>query len=706
MGVVKLGLALALAAGLVACQKPKADVDGARIAAADTNAEWVSYGKGYSEQRFSPLDKVNAANAGQLGLAWYAEFDTDRGQEATPLMVDGVLYTTTAWSKVFAFDAATGKLLWSYDPKVDGKKGFDACCDVVNRGVAVWKGKVYVGALDGRLVALDAKDGHVLWSVQTTDTSKPFTITQAPRVVKGKVLIGNSGAEYGVRGYLSAYDADTGKLAWRFYTIPNPEGKPDGAASDKVLMQKAAATWPEGAWKLVGGGGTVWDTIAYDPQLDLLYFGVDNGTPWNQEERSGGKGDNLFVSSIVAVKPDTGEYVWHYQVNPGESWDYSAVQQITLADLNIGGRPRKVLLQAPKNGFFYVIDRTNGQLISAKAFVPVTWAKGIDPASGRPIENPAARYKQGPELQMPAPLGAHNWHPMAFSPKTGLVYIPAQSMPFAYAADPNFVYKPGGWNLGVSMLANAGPVTPEQQKQLGALLKGMLIAWDPVNQKPAWTVQHPYFWNAGVLATGGGLVFQGAAEGQFYAYDAANGKQLWSYPTGNGVIAAPMTYELNGEQYVALMVGAGGGGQVSAPAYLPKRPRLPGRLLVFKLGGTAKAPEFKVTELPPLDLTNVTTTGDKARGYVIFNSNCQVCHGANATGSWLPDLKRTPMITTPADFNSVVIEGVRAHNGMVSFSKFLTPKDVEDVRAFLISQAKGEPLPAPAAVAKTAVGAR
>jgi glucose dehydrogenase/mono/diheme cytochrome c family protein len=488
--------------------------------------------------------------------------------------------------------------------------------------------------------------------------------------------------------------------------VPNPDGKPDGAASDKPLMEKAAATWPEGKWKLVGGGGTVWDAMAYDPALDLLYFGTDNGTPWNQEVRSGGKGDNLFISSIIAVKPDTGEYVWHYQVNPGESWDYSATQHMILADLNIGGQPRKVLMQAPKNGFFYVLDRTNGKLISAKAFVPVTWAKGIDLATGRPIENPDARYKDNVDLQMPAPLGAHNWHPMSFSPKTGLVYLPAQSMPFAYQADPNFVYRPGGWNLGVNMLANAAPMTAQQTQQIMTMIKGWLIAWDPVNQKPVWTVPRPYFWNAGILSTGGNLVFQGAAEGQVYAYDASNGKQLWSYNTQNGVIAAPMTYELNGEQYVALMVGSGGGGQVSAPKLLPKRPRLPGRLLVFKLGGTIKAPPFKIIEAPPLDLSKVATTGDKGHGYVVFNDNCQVCHGDNATGSWLPDLKRSIMITTPADFNSVVIEGVKAHNGMVSFSRFLTPKDVEDVRAFLISQAKGEPLPTPAAAAKTAVGAK
>ena len=694
MRIITLGLALALAVTLAACQKTGgANVDGARIAAADGNDEWVSYGKGYSEQRFSPLDKVSTANVGQLGLAWYAQFDTDRGQEATPLMVDGVLYTTTAWSKVYAFDAATGKPKWSFDPKVDGAKGFDACCDVVNRGVAVWKGRVYVGTLDGRLIALDAETGKQVWSVQTTDPAKPFTITGAPRVVKDKVLIGNSGAEYGVRGYISAYDTATGKKLWRFYTLPNPTGTPDGEPSDKVLKEKANVTWPEGAWKIVGGGGTVWDAIVYDPQLNLIYFGVDNGTPWDREQRSGDKGDNLFLSSIVAINADTGEYVWHYQVNPGESWDYSAVQPMILADLTINGQPKKVLMQAPKNGFFYVLDRTNGKLLSANNYVPVTWATGIDMATGRPNETPEARYKDKVNLQQPGALGGHNWHPMSYSPKTGLVYIPAQSDPFPYQGVKDFAYKAGGWNLGINLMAGAAPLTPDQAKAVAASYKGYLIAWDPIKQKAAWAVPHPYFWNAGVLSTGGGLVFQGAAEGAFYAYDASNGKQLWSYQTGNGVIAAPMTYQLNGEQYVALMVGAGGGGQVSYSSLLPKRPRLPGRLLVFKLGGTAKAADFVLPAQPAIDLTKVSSRGDAKRGYVTFNNNCQVCHGANATGSWLPDLKRSPMITTAEDFNSVVIKGVRAHNGMVSFSRFLKPDQVEDVRAFLISQGRGEPLP-------------
>ncbi|HEY9219099.1 MAG TPA: PQQ-dependent dehydrogenase, methanol/ethanol family, partial [Phenylobacterium sp.] len=563
---------LALALSLAACQKPAEKtaaapqgVDAARLIAADTNGEWLSYGKGYSEQRFSPLTQISAENVGQLGLAWSAQFDTDRGQEATPLMVDGVLYTTTAWSKVYAFDAKTGAAKWAFDPKVAGQKGFDACCDVVNRGVAIWKGRVYVGTLDGRLIALDAATGKPVWTVQTTDTAKPYTITGAPRVIKGKVIIGNGGAEYGVRGYVSAYDADSGNMVWRFYTTPNPTGAADNAASDKIMASRVSATWFGEGWKESGGGATIWDAMAYDPQLDVLYLGVGNGSPWNHLKRSDGKGDNLFVSSILALKPDTGEYVWHYQTTPGESWDYTATQHIILADLNIGGAPRKVLMQAPKNGFFYVLDRTNGQLISANNYVPTTWATSVDLRTGRPIENPAARYANAPSLQMPAPFGGHNWHPMAFNPKTGLVYIPAQEVPFAYTNAAEYAYRPGAWNIGLNFLANALPTDKAVMAGLKSMIKGELIAWDPVAGKARWKVQHPYFWNAGVLTTAGNLVFQGAAEGEFAAYDATNGKKLWAYKTTNGVIAAPMTYELGGEQYVALMVGYGGAGALSAP---------------------------------------------------------------------------------------------------------------------------------------------
>jgi PQQ-dependent dehydrogenase (methanol/ethanol family) len=706
MNLIRWGVALALATSLAACQKPEpGDVDAERLVAAAGNAEWLSYGKGYSEQRFSPLDKVNTGNVGELGLAWYAEFDTDRGQEATPLMVDGVLYTTTAWSKVFAFDAKTGKLLWSYDPKVEGAKGFDACCDVVNRGVAIWKGKVYVGTLDGRLVALDAKTGDVAWSVQTTDNSKPYTITGAPRVVKDKVMIGNGGAEYGVRGYISAYDAATGKLEWRFYTTPNRTGAPDGAASDKVMAEKANATWSDGAWKQTGGGGTAWDAMAYDPELDIMYFGIGNGTPWNHMKRSGGKGDNLFLSSILALKPDTGEYVWHYQTTPGESWDYTATQHIMLADLNIGGQPRKVLMQAPKNGFFYVIDRATGQLISAKNYVPITWATHVDMATGRPVETPGARYEKNPVLALPGPLGGHNWQPMAFNPKTGLVYIPTQATPFPYTDEKGFEVRTGGWNTGTDFLANSLPDDAAQVAAMMAAIKGTLIAWDPVAQKEVWRVEHPHFWNAGILSTGGGLVFQGAAQGEFSAYDAAKGTRLWSWKTGNGIIAAPMTYELGGEQYVAIMVGAGGGGQISAPGLMPNRPRLPGRLLVFKLGGTAKAPEFPQPTLPEADLTGVSSSGDVKNGFALYHQNCQVCHGPNASGAWLPDLKHSPMLMTAENWKGVVIDGASASRGMASFARFFDAKGAEDIRAYVISEArKAQAAQAPAAPVTPAKG--
>ena len=689
MNLIRIGLALALAATVVACQKPDAgNVDGKRIEAAATNGEWLSYGKDYSEQRYSPLDKINATTVKDLGLAWFADFDTDRGQEATPLMVDGVLYTTTAWSKVFAFDAKTGKQLWTWDPKVDRAKGFDACCDVVNRGVAIWKGRVYVGTLDGRLVALNAGDGTVAWSVQTTDNSKPYTITGAPRVVKDKVLIGNGGAEYGVRGYITAYDAATGKQAWRFYTVPNPTGAPDGAASDKVMAEKANATWSDGAWKESGGGGTAWDAMAYDPALDIMYFGIGNGNPWNHMKRSGGKGDNLFLSSILALKPDTGEYVWHYQTTPGESWDYTATQHIMLADLKIAGQDRKVLMQAPKNGFFYVLDRATGQLISAEPYAPITWATKVDMATGRPVEAPGARYETKPAVIEPGPLGSHNWHPMAFNPKAGLVYIPAQVAASAYGDQKTYKHRQGAVNIGLDTLIMGLPSDKAQFAAIKATTSGKLVAWDPVAQKARWTVNHPHFWNAGILSTAGGLVFQGSAGGGFTAYDAATGAKLWNYRTQNSVVAPASTYELDGEQYVALMVGYGGAGATFASALNGDPVRTPGRLMVFKLGGKAVAPDYKVPPKPKLDLAGVSSKGDATAGFALFQENCVGCHGGSAVGGYLADLRVSQMLRTEADFKSVVIDGALRSKGMVSFAKYMTPKEAEDIRAYLLTQAR------------------
>ncbi|KAF0172766.1 MAG: alcohol dehydrogenase (cytochrome c) [Caulobacteraceae bacterium] len=697
-------LAAIVAATLIVGCGPKgpAAVDAKRIERAAAG-EWLSYGRTYDEQRFSPLDKVNRENVGTLGLAWYAEFDTDRGQEATPLMVDGVLYTTTAWSKVYAFDAKTGEKKWEFDPKVPGDRGFAACCDVVNRGVAVWEGKVFVGTLDGRLIALDAATGTEKWSVVTVDQAKPYTITMAPRVVQGNVLIGNSGGEYGVRGYLTAYDAATGDKKWRFYMTPNAEGKADGEISDAIFAEKANATWSDGAWKQSGGGGTPWDAIAYDPALNSIFVGVGNGAPWNHRIRSGGVGDNLFLSSILALDATTGAYKWHYQTTPGETWDYTATQHIMLADITVGGKPRKVLMQAPKNGFFYVLDRTTGELISADPYipmapeadtpagVPISWSTGVVGENGRPIENPSARYANGPALISPAPFGAHNWQPMAFNPTEGLVFIPVTTvgaLAQVYGDDPNFQYRNGGWNTGISMNLGDLPNDEAQRAALKAMLRGRLVAWDPVARKARWSVELPSFWNAGLLSTAGGLVFQGAAEGQFHAYDAADGKKLWSYDTTNGIIAAPMTYAIDGEQYVVVMVGFGGAGALSAAAFLPDRPRLPGRIMVFKLGGAAQAAAYDIPPRAAIDLAGVSSRASVAQGRSLFNANCLVCHSANASGGYLPDLRRSAMIRAPETFRSVVIDGALQANGMASFSRYLNAGQAEAIRAYLITEAR------------------
>jgi quinohemoprotein ethanol dehydrogenase len=693
MGANRAIWAAFLAAGTLALagcgQGASKDITAERIIAADKDpGEWLTHGRTYSEQRYSPLEKINAANVGQLGLAWSYDLPETRGVEATPLVSNGVMYTTSSWSIVRAFDARDGKLLWEYDPKVARDVDAKSCCDAVNRGVALWGGKVFVGTFDGRLEALDAKTGNKLWSVVTVDQSKPYTITGAPRVVKGKVLIGNGGAELGVRGYLSAYDADTGKLSWRFYTVPG-EKETDGTVSDKA-MKIARPTWNGEFWK-AGGGGTVWDSMAYDPDLDLLYIGVGNGSPWNREIRSPGGGDNLFLSSIVALKPETGEYVWHYQTTPGESWDYTATQHIVLADITIGGQPRKVLMQAPKNGFFYVLDRTDGKLISAQKYVAaVNWATGVDQKTGRPIEAPGARYEKAMHLSIPGPLGAHNWQPMAFSPKTGLVYIPAQEIPFPYMQPggdkANYRYRPTGWNVGVDFLVAGLPDDEAQLKAIRASLKGRLIAWDPVTQSEKWSVEYSGPWNGGVLATAGGLVFQGNAVGEFAAFDAQTGKKLWAYDVQTGVGAPAMTYEIDGEQYVALMAGFGGGFAVSAGAGVDKRSEGPRRLLVFKVGGRQALPvrPTLTREFPELPTTPGTPQQITA-GMAAYSGACGICHGASGVSNFsIPDLRYSPAITDAGVFKGIVIGGDRKEQGMASFKSLLTDADAEAVRQYLI----------------------
>jgi|CZKU01.1.fsa_nt_gi PQQ-dependent dehydrogenase (methanol/ethanol family) len=672
-----------------AAPTPALEVNAARLVGADHDQDnWLSHGRTYDEQRFSPLTSISTGNVGTLGLAWSLDLDTSRGQEATPLVADGVMYSTSAWSKVQAIDAATGKLLWQYDPKVPGETGVKACCDVVNRGVALWKGRVYVGTLDGRLVALDAKTGKEAWSVVTVDQTKKYTITGAPRIVKGKVLIGNGGAEFGVRGYVSAYDADDGKLAWRFYTVPGDPSQPVEAP----ILTKAAATWKGEYWKL-GGGGTVWDSMAYDPELDLLYIGVGNGSPWNQRLRSPGGGDNLFLSSIVALKAETGEYVWHYQTTPGESWDYTATQHIVLADLTLDGQPRKVLMQAPKNGFFYVLDRTNGKLLSAQPFTTINWASGVDMKTGRPLQNPAAHFgdTHKPWIALPGPLGSHNWQPMSFSPQTHLVYLPVHDVAFAYGDPKTFTPDPLAFNSGIDPSIIAMPEDPKAMAGVLATVHGYLKAWDPVTQKEVWRVEQAGAWNGGVLSTAGGLVFEGNGAGTFNAYSADKGAPLWSFNAQTGIVAAPISYAVGGQQYIAVVVGSGGTfplafGEIARKGAIATNRS---RVLAFRLGAMAQLPA--PPPMPP-PAKPPERFGDATKqlpiGKLLFESYCNVCHGDSAVGAGvLPDLRWSPMNVTPELWKSVVLDGKRAQNGMVTFAPVLTPEFAELIRMYVVARA-------------------
>ena len=671
-------------------KEPKAPgaVNAARLTAAGSESgQWMSHGRTYDEQRFSPLAQIKNENVNQLGLSWFADLDSNRGQEATPIMVDGVLYVSTAWSKVKAFDATTGARLWEFDPHVPGEWGVNACCDVVNRGVAIWEGKVFVGTLDGRLIALDAKTGKQDWEVNTIDRTKPYTITGAPRVVKGHVLIGNGGAEFGVRGYVSAYDAATGKMDWRFYTVPgNPA---DGFESP--VMENAAKTW-SGEWWTLGGGGTVWDSMAYDPQLDLLYVGVGNGSPWNHTIRSQGKGDNLFLSSIVALRPDDGSYVWHYQSTPGESWDHTATQQIVLADLEIGGAKHRVVMQAPKNGFFYVLDAKTGELISANNFTAVSWASHIDMKTGRPVENPEARYDETgkPFHSLQNPNGAHTWHSMSFSPATGLVYIPIHMANFVFGKDTAFKPKRMATNLGAEFSGNA-PANAKAAEEALASAEGRLIAWDPIKQKEVWRVERAGPANGGVLSTAGNLVFQGTGTGMFTAVDAKTGEQLWSSPVQTGVIAAPISYEINGTQYVAIMAGSGGSWGMIGGDQNIKGNNLPNisRLLVYAIGGTAKlppAPPRPERKLSPPPATAPAKT--VAAGGAAYGTYCGSCHGAGAVSlGILPDLRYSMALKSDEAWRNVVLGGAYADQGMASFEPVLDKETAEAIRAFVIAQA-------------------
>jgi PQQ-dependent dehydrogenase (methanol/ethanol family) len=662
----------------LACAACSSSGDKAQGSAATGFVNWSTHGADSAETRFSPLTQVTSKNVQQLGLAWSYDLNSTRGVEATPLVVDGIMYVTAPWSVVHAIDARSGKGLWTFDPTVERKDSYRACCDVVNRGVAYSDGRVYVGALDGRLIALEAATGKKLWEQDTViDRSRAYTSTGAPRVYKGKVVIGNAGGEYGVRGYVSAFDGATGKLAWRWYTVPGDPSKP----FEDESMAKAAKTWdPSGKYWETGGGGTVWNAMAFDPELNLLYIGTDNGTPWAARKRSPKGGDNLYLCSIVALDLETGRYVWHYQENPADNWDFSAVQDIILADLNIDGKPRKAILHAPKNGFFFVIDRTNGEFISARNFVDVNWASGYG-ADGRPVELPGAREKNKPYEMVPSAFGAHNWQSMSWNPALGLAYIPAQHVPLTMSDSKEWVgygskplFEPHS-NIGFN-LATVVNATPPTAKPFGRL-----IAWDPVAQKARWSVEHVAPWNGGTLTTAGNLVFQGSADGRFVAYDAGTGAKLWDSPAGTGIVAAPVTYEIDGKQYVSIAVGWGGVFGLSARATELKTP---GAVYTFALGGTAKPPAFVDYQLRNLLSGVKYRPEDVQPGAGLYVSNCAFCHGVPGVdkGGNIPNLGYSATEVV-ANLETFVFNGPLVSRGMPDFTGKLTAAEVQKIKAFI-----------------------
>ena len=653
-------------------------VDGAFVRSnARATPDWPSHGLDYAETRHSKLDQLNAGNVKDLGLVWSYNLESTRGVEATPLVVDGIMYVTASWSIVHAIDVRTGKRIWTYDPQVPREGGFKGCCDVVNRGVALHEGQVFVASYDGRLIALDAATGQKRWEKDTIiDRKFSYTITGAPRVVKGKVIIGNGGAEYGVRGYVTAYDAKTGEQKWRWFTVPGDPSKP----FEDESMAKAAKTWdPAGKWWEAGGGGTAWDAMAFDPDLNLLYIGTGNGSPWAHKKRSPAGGDNLYLASIVALNPDTGKYVWHYQETPGDNWDYTSTQPMILADLTLDGKKRKVVMHAPKNGFFFIIDRTNGKFISAKNFVDVNWATGYD-KNGRPIETPEARVVDRPREIIPSAFGARNWHSMSFNPKTGLVYMPVQGVPISLVDNKDWKFnavRPGephsgmGWNM--AMFANVEPPTSKPF--------GRLVAWDPVKQAPRWTVEHVSPWNGGTLTTAGNLVFQGTADGRFVAYNASSGEKLWETPTGTGVVAAPMTYLVDGKQYVSIAVGWGGVYGIAARATDRQGP---GTVYTFAVGGKAPAPEFVAYRMSQLVQGVKYDPAHVPEGTALYVSNCVFCHGVPGVdrGGNIPNLGYMDSAFIE-NLDKFVFKGPAMARGMPDFTGKLSADDVQKIKAFI-----------------------
>jgi len=661
-----------------------------RLADETEENDWLAYGRTHNERRFSPLTQINDRTVANLKPDWYLDLPNDVGLVSTPLVIDGVLYFVGSMSVVRAVDASTGRLIWEHDPEVareiTGRRqvGWD-----VSRGLSFSHGRIYAATWDGRLYALEAKTGRLLWRTRTFAPDQALYIGGAPKAFKDKVLIGNGGADWGpTRGFVTAYDAATGREAWKFHIVPgNPA---DGFESEAMAM--AAKTWT-GEWWKHGGGGNVWHGLTYDAELDTLYIGTGNGSPWNRKIRSPGGGDNLFLCSIVALNPDTGAYKWHYQTTPGESWDYNSTMDIVLADLAIDGKPLKAILHAPKNGFFYVIDRKTGKLISAEPFAKTTWATRIDLATGRPVEVPGARYENGVAEVWPSSLGAHSWHAMSYSPMTGLVYIPTHHVRNFFddrevdlSAPPARPF--GGRSTGLN--ARPGPQQPLPSAPGEAA--GSLQAWDPVRQVRVWSMPRTSTWNSGTLVTAGNLVFQGTAEGKLVAHDARTGAERWTFDAGLGISSPPITYRVGTRQYLAVLVGFGATGARGAQAAklgwaYGAQTR---RLIAFSLEGTAVVPKqpppaFAVPLTPPDFVISDTKA---TAGAEIYWALCNTCHGNSAVaGGMTPDLRASPIFLDQGALSQVVRAGVRLSRGMPVFPEF-TDEQLSALKHYIRKVAK------------------
>jgi quinohemoprotein ethanol dehydrogenase len=677
----------------------------AAAAAADTG--WRFGGGDTQGTYYSPIKRINESNVGRLGFAWDYDMLTGRGQEATPLVIGGVMYTSGIWGKVFALDAKSGRELWQYDPQVPGERGRYACCDIVNRGVAYRDGVVFVASLDGRIHAIDAKSGKARWIADSIiDKTKPYTSTGAVLLTRDTVIIGNAGSDLGdggLRGYISAYDLKTGAFKWRFFTVPPPVGKP----YEHPELAMAAKSWGPDRSGKIQNGGTVWDGLSYDPESDLVYFGTGNAAPYLQSDRSRTKSDDLFAASIVAVHAGSGNMAWFYQETPGDQWDYDAVQKFILADLVIGGAPHKVLMQASKNGFFYVLDRLTGELLAADAYTYVNWAKRVDLKTGRPIETDIADYTQKPKDIYPSWAGGHTWNPMSFDPETKLVYIPTIDAPnvmFSMKANGGSVEHMEGFFTSDGLIPDDTydaavtqriygtlPTTQSLQSERHGqkLVREILKAWDPVQRRVVWqqtTSESDRGYDGGVLTTAGNLVFQGRGNGQLWIYTADTGRKLKVIETGSHIMAAPMTYEIGGEQYVAVQCGYGGSGIGYAipPSSAAYRYKNENRILVFKLdGGVVPTPPSRLPEPYPAPPETHAALADINHGEDKFVEQCSRCHvfGPNIT----PDLSKLPP-QIHAMFKDIVLHGALAQMGMASFADVLSEKDVDSIHDYLIDQ--------------------